>query len=104
MTKYVEDTDAKIAQAYTDKLFEDTSGLSFVDKLITRPNSKAKILGIGSGPGQFAKHLHKKNFVIESIDSCEEMLAVAKTKVPKTSFTKMDMRQLSFQIKSLTAF
>jgi ubiquinone/menaquinone biosynthesis C-methylase UbiE len=96
MTKYVEDTYTKIAQAYTDEFFDDKADLPFVDMLAQALPSDSKILDIGSGPGQFSKHLTEKGFVVEGIDISDQMLTIAQAKVPGVSFKKMDMRKLEF--------
>jgi len=96
MTKYVEDTYAKIAQAYADEFFSDTSDLPSINQLVEKLEAGAKVLDIGSGPGQFAKFLNDKGFAVEGIDNSDEMLSIAKAKVPDVTFTKMDMRSLSF--------
>lgn len=96
MTKYVEDTYAKIAQAYTDEFFDDKADIPFVDTLVrTLPNG-SRVLDIGSGPGQFSKYLTEKGCVVEGIDVSNEMLAIARAKVPNVPFTKMDMRKLEY--------
>ncbi len=96
MTPYVEDTYAKIAQAYTDEFFDDKADLPFVDKLVSVLSQGARILDIGSGPGQFSKYLTEKGFKVEGIDVSDEMLVIARSKVPEVGFAKMDMRKLEF--------
>jgi ubiquinone/menaquinone biosynthesis C-methylase UbiE len=96
MTKFVEDTYVKIAQAYADEFFEDTVDLPFIDMLVDVLPEQAKVLDLGCGPGQFSKYLAEKGFQVDAIDVSDEMLAIAKTKVVGISFKKMDMRSLKF--------
>jgi ubiquinone/menaquinone biosynthesis C-methylase UbiE len=96
MTKYVEDIYAKIAQAYTDEFFDDKADLPFVDILAGALPRGAKVLDIGCGPGQFSNYLTEKGFAVEGVDVSDEMLAIARAKVPDVSFKKMDMRKLTF--------
>lgn len=96
MTRFVEDTYAKTAQAYAKEFFGDRPELRFINLLIKNLKQGSKILDLGSGPGQFAKYLSKKGFTVEGIDSSDEMLAIARARVPAVPFTKMDMRELSF--------
>lgn len=100
MTNYVEDTYAKIAQAYTDEFFDDKADLLFVGKLVSVLPQGAKVLDIGSGPGQFSKYLTEKGFRVEGIDVSDEMPAIARSKVPEVGFVKMDMRKLEFADRS----
>jgi ubiquinone/menaquinone biosynthesis C-methylase UbiE len=96
MTQYVEDTYAKIAQAYTDELFDDKADLPFVDRLVSALPRGARVLDVGSGPGQFSKYLKEKGFKVKGIDVSDEMLAIARSKVSDVPFAKMDMRKLEF--------
>ena len=96
MTQYVEATYAKIAQAYTDEFFDDAADLPFVDMLAYALPKGAKVLDLGCGPGQFSKYLAEKGFAVEGVDISDEMLAIARAKVPNVQFKKMDMRKLDF--------
>jgi ubiquinone/menaquinone biosynthesis C-methylase UbiE len=96
MTRYVEDTYAKIAQAYTDEFFSDTSDLPLINHLVEKLKAGSKVLDIGSGPGQFSRFLSDKGFAVDGIDNSSEMLSIARAKAPGITFTKMDMRSLSF--------
>lgn len=66
----------------------------YIDKFLDKLPAKAKILDVGSGPGQFAKHMIEKGFEVVGIDFSQEMVAIAKNKVPSVDFHHMDMRQL----------
>jgi ubiquinone/menaquinone biosynthesis C-methylase UbiE len=96
MTRYVEETYAKIAQAYNDEFFDDTSDLPLINSLVGQLNVGSKILDIGSGPGQLALYLSRQGFEVEGIDSSDEMLVIARKRVPNVTFTKMDMRALEY--------
>jgi len=96
MTQYVEDTYQKIAGAYADAFFDDVADLPFVDELVAVLSKDARVLDLGCGPGQFSKYLAEKGFAVEGIDVSEEMLAIARAKVPGVQFKKMDMRALDY--------
>lgn len=86
----------KIAQIYTNKYFNDLSDAPFIDKFISLLPQNSHILDIGSGPGTFTKYLYEKGFAIEGVDLSEEMIKIAKEKVPNAKFRLMDMRALNF--------
>lgn len=90
----------KIAQIYTDKYFDDKTDIPFIDKFISYLPKGCRILDVGSGPGEFAKYLLEKGFIVEGIDLSDEMLGIAQQKVPEAKFTKMDMRRLTFHEES----
>jgi ubiquinone/menaquinone biosynthesis C-methylase UbiE len=103
MTDFVEDTYAKIAEAYADEFFEDTADLPVIDKFLSRLCTNSKVLDVGCGPGQFSQYLMQHGYIVEGIDTSEEMLDIARQKVPSGSFRKMDMRMLEYSDKSFDA-
>src|SRR5688572_30222331 len=96
MTDYVENTYAKIAKAYADEFFTDRADLPVIGKLAGRLPAGARVLDIGCGPGQFSQYLMDRGFIVEGIDTSEEMLRIAREKVPDGSFSHMDMRRLQY--------
>lgn len=94
--KIATDTYEKIADIYTKQYFNDFSDIKYVDKFLELLPNKAKVLDVGSGPGQFAKYLFSKGFEIIGIDMAQKMLEISKERVPEVVFKKMDMRNLSF--------
>lgn len=100
MTDFVEDTYAKIAKSYSDEFFADTSDLPVIDKLLGRLPARSRALDIGCGPGQFSQYLMKYGHIVEGIDTSDEMLEIARQKVPNGSFRKMDMRNLQYPDKT----
>lgn len=90
----------KIAGKYAEKYFDDIVDVPYIDKFLVKLPKKSKILDVGSGPGQFAKHMIEKGFEVIGIDFSKEMVAIAKEKVPGVDFRHMDMRQLDFPDKS----
>lgn len=95
-SKLAVNTYNKIANIYTKEYFEDLSDAPFIDKFIGLLPSKARVLDIGSGPGQFSKYLKEKGFEVSGVDYSDEMVAIAREKVPSVPFQKMDMRKLEF--------
>lgn len=86
----------KIARAYAQQYFDDLVDLPYVNEFLDLLPTGGKILDVGSGPGQFSQHMLAKGFQVTGIDFSEEMLAIAREKVPTGSFEYMDMRHLSF--------
>ena len=95
-SKLAVDTYEKIADKYAQQYFDDMVDVPYIDKFLTMLPKQGKILDIGSGPGQFAKHMIEKGFEVIGIDFSKEMVAIAKGKVPNVDFRHMDMRQLDF--------
>ena len=93
-SKLAVDTYEKIAGKYAAQYFDDMVDVPYIDKFLDKLPAKAKILDVGSGPGQFAKHMIEKGFEVVGIDFSQEMVAIAKNKVPSVDFHHMDMRQL----------
>jgi ubiquinone/menaquinone biosynthesis C-methylase UbiE len=96
MTKFVEDTYRKIANAYTREFFDDVSDLPIIDNLLGRLSVASSVLDIGCGPGQFTQYLIDHGHKVTGIDTSDEMLAIALDKVPHGTFAKMDMRKLGY--------
>lgn len=95
-SKFAVATYDKIAGKYTRKYFNDLTDLPYIDRFLKKLPSGARILDIGCGPGTFTKYLLEKGFNVEGIDLSEEMIKIAKVKVPKANFKLMDMRRISY--------
>lgn len=95
-SKLAVDTYEKIAGKYAQQYFDDMVDVPYIDKFLTMLPKQGKILDVGSGPGQFAKHMIEKGFEVIGIDFSKEMVAIAKGKVPTVDFRHMDMRHLDF--------
>lgn len=100
MNDYVVSTYNKVARTYTDKYFNDTADFPYIDKFLQLLKPGSRILDIGCGPGSFSRYIHEKGFNIEGIDLSEEMLKIAKQKVPNVNFKLMDMRKLDHENNS----
>jgi ubiquinone/menaquinone biosynthesis C-methylase UbiE len=98
--KLTNKTYEKIAKIYSDKYFEDSSALQFIDKFLSLLPAGSRILDMGSGPGNFAKYILSKNFQVQGIDLSKEMIKIAREKVPNVKFQLMDMRNLKFPTNS----
>lgn len=95
-SKLAVDTYEKIAGKYAEQYFDDMVDVPYIDKFLAKLPKKGKILDVGSGPGQFAKHMTEKGFEVIGIDFSKEMVAIANGKIPTVIFRHMDMRQLDF--------
>jgi ubiquinone/menaquinone biosynthesis C-methylase UbiE len=87
----------KIAGIYTKQYFNDLTDIPYIDKFLEKLSSNAKILDVGSGPGQFTKYMLTKGFDVIGADYSEEMLKIAEKMVPETKFYKRDMRDIGFE-------
>lgn len=99
-SKLAADTYSKIAGIYTKKYFNDLSDSKYLDIFLNYLPENARILDVGSGPGQFSKYIKERGFDVLGVDYSDEMVAIAKKKVPGVAFQKMDMRDLSFEPES----
>jgi len=95
-SKLAVDTYEKIAGKYAQQYFDDMADVPYIDKFLEKLPVKGKILDVGSGPGQFAKHMTEKGFEVIGVDFSKEMVEIAKSKVPNVEFRHMDMRELDF--------
>lgn len=87
----------KIADIYTNKYFADYSDKKYLNKFLKLLPNNANLLDIGCGPGQFAQYIKSKGYNIEGIDLSDEILRIAKEKIPDLEFKKMDMRKMSYK-------
>ncbi len=89
---------SEIAEYY-DLLFEDVDYEGWA-KYVVRFFSVARIkveriLEIGCGTGNLTKHLVDMGFKVVGLDVSEEMVKVAKRKLPKVEFLVADVREFS---------
>jgi ubiquinone/menaquinone biosynthesis C-methylase UbiE len=90
----------KIAEIYTNQYFNDLTDAPFIDIFLEKLNAGAKILDVGSGPGQFTQYMMKKGFEVLGIDYSKEMLKKAEQLVPEALFIYADMRKLDLESES----
>jgi ubiquinone/menaquinone biosynthesis C-methylase UbiE len=90
----------KIADKYANQYFDDTVDHPYIDRFLALLAHGARILDIGSGPGQFSKYIIDKGFEVVGIDLSREMVSISKQRVPQGKFQFMDMRRLDFPADS----
>lgn len=95
-SKLAVDTYEKIAGKYAQQYFDDMADVPYIDKFLEKLPINGRILDVGSGPGQFAKHMTEKGFEVIGVDFSKEIVEIAKSKVPNVEFRHMDMRELDF--------
>ena len=93
-------TYGKIADVYTKQYFNDLTDTPYIDRFLSRLPKSGKVLDIGSGSGQFSQYIAKKGFSAVGIDYSQEMIEIARIKVPEVEFRYMDMRNLEFNENS----
>ncbi|MGB8816175.1 MAG: class I SAM-dependent methyltransferase [Minisyncoccia bacterium] len=72
----------------------------FIKKLIKQYNSKAKtVLELGCGTGAFLKYLSNHGYKMAGIDLSQEMLEIARQKVPNANLLCQNMAIFSLQLK-----
>jgi ubiquinone/menaquinone biosynthesis C-methylase UbiE len=87
----------KIADAYAQHYFSDMSDTPYIDIFLNQLPPKGHVLDIGCGPGQFTQYMMKKDFEVTGIDYSQEMIKLAKQKVPTGHFQHMDMKHMNFE-------
>lgn len=90
----------KIAAQYTDEYFDDTFDLPYIDKFLELLPTSGSVLDVACGPGMFAKYMHERGFVVHGTDLSNEMIRIARERVPNVHFEVMDMRNLHFPSES----
>ncbi len=95
-SKFAVSTYNKIADIYTQKYFDDLSDMPYIDKFLQYLDTNVQILDVGCGPGTFTKYLLNKGLHVEGIDLSEEMIKIARQKIPNVPFKVMDMRSLAY--------
>ena len=83
----------KYAEVFDEKGFSDKP---FLDKFLKHLKKGRRILDLGCGSGRPAKYLFDKRMVVEGIDLSSKMIKIAKSKYPKISFKKVDMRKMKY--------
>ncbi len=91
----------RIATKYAEKYFDDKEDLPYIDQFLKLLGPEHILLDAGCGVGQFTQYMLARGFNVVSIDASEEMLAIAKEKVPSGTFEKMDMRNMAVKDASL---
>jgi len=98
--------DALVLQDVSQKTFP-YSGYQVIQDLMTDDLSSQKkkvhILDLGCGTGKLYEHLNPNSFVLTGIDSSEQMLSIAKSRYPKSTFIHHDLlKGLPSSIQSQT--
>lgn len=86
--------DAK-ADYYAKKL-DDYAPRPEQEKFVSLLPSHAKILDAGCGPGRDCEYFASHGFRVIGIDLSENLLSIAKQRVPQADFFKQDFRSLRF--------
>ena len=85
----------KIAESYTKLWFESSVMKSYRDMFLTRLIGES-ILDAGCGPGHDSDYFISNNKNVVGIDISEEMLQIARNRVNRGIFIKMDIRNQIF--------
>lgn len=80
------------------KIFEYEEQFIRVDRVLQEYGCE-KILEVASGCGHLAELLNKKDYDLTGSDISENMLSIAREKVPEVEFVKADMRDLDIDEK-----
>lgn len=91
------------AKAYADKFMDFEPYTQQIMEFAKLLDPGAKVLDLGCGPGNVAKHLYREKAVsITGVDLSDEMVDMARKNVPGTFFTQ-DIRNIDFFPESFTA-
>ena len=99
-TEYTKNIYNKHAKEYSESMkqgrfFNDYIEIPAIKKIIKNVKSK-KVLDVGCATGTHSKILAEKGAAVYGLDISEEMIRLAKTKVPKGKFIVADMKELPF--------
>lgn len=84
-----------IAKLYSDEFFGTKAYEKYIDNFLKLLNGK-KILDVGCGNGTDCKYIKGKGYDINGIDLSENMLEIAKDRVPNVKFEIMDMTKMNY--------
>lgn len=88
-----------IAQDYAKKIDAYTPRPE-QEKFISLLPKYAKILDAGCGPGRDCDYFVKHGFNVIGVDLSENLLTIARQRVPEANFLKQDLRKLNFPLNS----
>ena len=90
----------KIAKWYDEHRSRDLFEKNWLDNAIKYLRPNAGILGVGCGMGEpIVQYFIEKAFNVTGIDACEELIEIAKERLPQGNFFVGDMRKLSLNKK-----
>lgn len=81
----------KIAKKYEEEAKKDWEDKKYVELFLNYLNNNASILDIGCGTGELLKYYQDKDFTVTGLDVSEEMIKIAKEKVPSSNFVKISI-------------
>src|SRR4051812_43183114 len=90
----------KIAKDWHEDHSNDTWWMEGTDKLLSLLPPKATVLDIGCGAGTKSKYISEKSFDVTGIDFSENMIEIAKRRVPNVNFEVFDIYDLDSYSKS----
>lgn len=89
----------KIANQYAKKL-DDYAPRPEQQKFVSLLPPKAHVLDVGCGPGRDSDYFISLGLKVTGIDLSENLLSIARKRVPKGIFIKQDLRNLDFPSQS----
>lgn len=92
---------SELAEIYDQlylNIFDYEQDAEFVDLILKKYQIK-EFLELGCGSGHLAKLLFDKDYKITGIDLYDEMLQIARKRLPKVKFLQQDIRQLKLDRK-----
>jgi len=79
-------------------IFDYKEDAEFVDSILKKYQIK-EFLELGCGSGHLAQLLVRKGYKITGVDLHEEMLQIARKRMPEVEFIQQDIRKLKFDRK-----
>ena len=84
------------AKFYDSAMGDRKNGEKFIEELIKKYNPQAKtILELGCGKGMFLEYFSDLGYSVVGIDTSEEMLSIARQKVPNAHLSHQDISNFS---------
>lgn len=90
---------SELAEIYDQlyiKTFNYDQDAELVDSILKKHQIK-ELLELGCGSGHLAKLLFEKGYRITGVDLYEEMLQIARKRLPEVEFIQQDIRDLKFE-------
>ncbi len=99
-SKTVIESYSKISKWFDEHRSRDLFEKAWLDKAIAYLKPNASILDLGCGMGEpIAQYFIDRNFQLTGVDGCQELINMAKQRLPSGCFLIGDMRELSLSCK-----
>ncbi len=85
--------DRAVEQSQNDGTYPFAGYAQVHDEVFKRVKGKASVLELGVGTGRFSKRLYDLGIAVTGVDFSENMLEIARRKMPNAEFIRADLTQ-----------